>query len=452
MATRIPDNAARFRLAEVAELTGGALVGADREVAGVITDSRRAAAETLFVALRGETHDAHRFLPQVAEAGGAALVEKGVACPEGLARVEVEDTLVALGALGHAWRERFAGRVVAITGSAGKTSTKELAAAGLSGAGVSALATEGNLNNRVGVPMTLLTLGDAHEVAVIEAGTSEPGEIATLGAMIAPEIAVVTLVAAAHTQGIGTVEDVFVEKTDLLRARIEGGVGIVNGDDERLRRCEGVRRYGFAEDADVRVLGWRMDGPRTVARYRLGERELEASLQLVGEAAALNGAGALAVAQALGVDLEAFCRGMGELAPVAGRMTPRPAGEALVLDDSYNANPSSVLLALRTAARVAEARGGRLLAVLGDMKELGALSEAKHREVRAEADARAARAFFVGPEMAAVGDALEDLELDALLAAIGPLAAGDVVLVKGSRSMALERVVEALVAREEAAA
>ena len=305
---------------------------------------------------------------------------------------------------------------------------------------------------KVGVPMTLLTLGDAHEVAVIEAGTSEPGEIATLGAMIAPEIAVVTLVAAAHTQGIGTVEDVFVEKTDLLRARIEGGVGIVNGDDERLRRCEGVRRYGFAEDADVRVLGWRMDGPRTVARYRLGERELEASLQLVGEAAALNGAGALAVAQALGVDLEAFCRGMGELAPVAGRMTPRPAGEALVLDDSYNANPSSVLLALRTAARVAEARGGRLLAVLGDMKELGALSEAKHREVRAEADARAARAFFVGPEMAAVGDALEDLELDALLAAIGPLAAGDVVLVKGSRSMALERVVEALVAREEAAA
>ncbi|MCB9622029.1 MAG: UDP-N-acetylmuramoyl-tripeptide--D-alanyl-D-alanine ligase [Sandaracinus sp.] len=338
---------------------------------------------------------------------------------------------------------------MAITGSAGKTSTKELTVAALRGAGYDPTATVGNLNNLVGVPMTLFTLGDDARFAVVEMGTNAVGEIAKLGAMARADVGVVTLVAAAHTEGIGTEEDVFAEKTSLLGTLRAAGKSIVNADDARLRRVADAYRYGRDENADVRMLEWDVDGPLTHARWSVRGHFVDARLRLVGEAAARNGAAALAVAMVLGVDVDAAASGMAELAPVAGRMSPRGGvGGALVLDDTYNANPSSVLLALRTAKTVADARGGRLVAVLGDMKELGALSREKHAEVRSAAEA-VAQCVFVGPEMGAVGAAVGDAS--AAIEALPALGESDVVLVKGSRSMALEQVVEAVLARGEVA-
>ncbi len=458
MATPIPRNQARFELAEIAALTGGTLVGASRALVGVVTDSRAVDGGELFVALVGERHDAHRFVSELAGRAGAFLVSDAAALPPGASGVVVSDTLVALGRIArhHAerWREADGRRrLVAITGSAGKTSTKELVVAALRGTGAEPFATVGNLNNLVGVPMTLLTLGGpqgaeetAGRFAVIEMGTNRPGEIRALGAMAQPDVAVVTLVAAAHTEGIGTEEEVFVEKTSLLGALRVGGEAIVNGEDARLRNVRGAIRYGWGENCDVRVLAWEALEARTHARWSVRGHLVEAQLQLVGEAAALNGAGALAVAMVLGVDLEAAAAGMERLAPVSGRMQPRQsAAGVLVLDDTYNANPSSTLRALRTSKTMADARGGRLFAVLGELKELGALSREKHREVREVAEPLA-RCVFVGTEMGAVGAAVADAdEALAALAATAELRGGDVVLVKGSRSMALEQVVATLV-------
>lgn len=444
MATPIPDNHASFTLAEVAASTGGRCVGdGARRVTGVVTDSRRATLASLFVALRGEAHDAHAFLPQVAERGAAAVVREGVTLPTGIDAVVVPDPLEALGAIARAHRRRWGGRVVGVTGSAGKTSTKELTAAALRGAGRPVRATVGNLNNRVGVPMTLLTLTDADELAVVEMGTSERGEIATLASIAEPDLAVVTLVSEAHTAGLGSLEDVRVEKTALLRALGADGVGVVAGDDPSLAG-EDALKFGFGEGAHGRILDWDLDGVHTRVRLAVGDRAVELRLRLLGEAAARNAAAALLVAHALGLDLDAAAQGMAELAPMPGRMFPVEVGGALVIDDSYNANPRSMELALRTARQLADRRSARLVAVLGDMKELGGGSLEAHRRMRALAQELADAALFVGPEMAATGEAVADAE-DAL--AQLRVAAPDVVLVKGSRSMGLERVVEGLVQR-----
>ncbi len=446
MATPIPDNHACFTLAELAELTGGRCLGAaERKVSGVVTDSRRVEAGALFVALRGENHDGHAFLPQVAQRGAAALVREGTELPTGLDAVAVPDTLEALSAIARGHRRRWGGRLVAITGSAGKTSTKELAAAALRGAGRRVRATVGNLNNRVGVPMTLLTLAADDELAVIELGTSEPGEIAALAAMAEPDVGVVTLVSEAHTAGLGGLEEVRREKTALLRALGDRGVGIVAGDDPSLAG-ERALRFGAQEEADARLLDWGIEGSRTHAVVQVAGRTIELRLRLLGEAAARNAAAALLIAQSLGADLDAAAGGMEALAPLAGRMCPIDVGGALVIDDSYNANPRSMELALRTARKLADRRGARLLAVLGDMKELGSLSVPAHRRLRQLAEELADVHVFVGSEMARVGEVWEDLaELPAHLDAAAP----DVVLVKGSRSMGLERVVDALRARGE---
>lgn len=449
MATPIPDNVAAFTLAEVAQATGGALHGADRRVEGVCTDSRKAGAGALFVALRGARHDAHSFLPAVAEAGAAALVAEDADVPEGMDAVRVADTTVALGALARAHRRRWAattqGRLVAITGSAGKTSTKEMAAAAFRHAGFSVAATRGNLNNQVGVPMTLLTLSD-EDLAVVEIGTSARGEIAALAAIAEPDVGVVTLVAAAHTEGIGDLEDVRREKLSLLDAVPEGAriaESTVGGGD-----------VVYGDRGRVRLLGWAFDEregvPVTVARHAVHSdedeaREIQVTLRLLGEAAARNSGAVLAIADVLGVDLDAVAAGIGTRAPVAGRMCPYTGrGGALVLDDSYNASPHAVELALESARRVADDRDARLHVVLGDMKELGDESDEAHERVRDRAERLADRAFFVGPLMARGGEAIMTTDVEAIVASLGTLGADDVVLIKGSRSMGLERLVTAL--------
>jgi UDP-N-acetylmuramoyl-tripeptide--D-alanyl-D-alanine ligase len=466
MATPIPRNRARFTLADVARATGGRVIGdGATEVQGVAIDSRAVEPGNLFVALRGERHDGHAFVKEVARGDGVAvLVCRGSEVPERTAAVEVDDTLWALGDLAGLHRRRWGGRVVAITGSAGKTSTKELVAAALRGAGLRVHHTAGNLNNLVGLPMSVFELDEGVDVAVLEAGTNSPGEIARLADIAGPDVGVVTLVAAAHTEGLGSTDQVAAEKGALLMALGASGTAVVNGDDGTLGAwaerspAERVLYFGQGQGSDVRVSGWSLE-PELRTRCEIvvgGEPEpLVVRLRLLGEAAAMNAAAALAVAVALGADVRAAAASLEEVAPAPGRMRPL-AGlrDTLILDDSYNANPRSAAFALDTAAELARVRDGRVIAVLGDMKELGDRTADEHRAMGEHA-AKAGVAVLVAVG-GAMGDAAASAErrgIKSIVATTSEEAAdlvqavlleGDVVLVKGSRSMQMERVVHAL--------
>jgi UDP-N-acetylmuramoyl-tripeptide--D-alanyl-D-alanine ligase len=477
MATPIPRNHAGFTVEEIVRETGGEIIarGADR-VTAVCTDTRAIEAGDAFVALRGEVHDGHVHVAAAAGKGAAVvIVDRAVEAPAGVAVIRVKDTLVALGDLARAharrWRASGGRRTLAgVTGSAGKTTTR-LATAALAerifpGEVHGAL---GNLNNRVGVPMVLFGLGPAHRLAIVEMGMNQPGEIAELCRIAEPEVGVVTLVAAAHTEGVGDLEGVAREKGALFAALGEGGVAIGNGDDPRVRaaleRSPARRRYlyGRADDAAVRLVAREPVG-MTASRLHLELPEaapLTFETPLLGEAGALATAAAIAVVGlALGTSLdsaacaEAFAKV--DVGAGAGRLVPRLyPGDLAVIDDTYNANPASTVASIRAAAEIARATSRRLLLVLGEMKELGALAGAGHDEVgraagasgAAEvlavgggASARIAARAVAGGVRAAHAERVEDI-IGLLRLAVRP---GDLVLVKGSRSIGTERVVSAL--------
>ncbi|MBK7154976.1 MAG: UDP-N-acetylmuramoyl-tripeptide--D-alanyl-D-alanine ligase [Sandaracinaceae bacterium] len=473
MATAIPENQARFSLDQVAALTGGQLLpgtsGAD-VVVGVTLDSRRLTPGRLFVALAGDRHDAHAFLGAAEAAGAFVLVRKGhpaLSEHPSLRGVAVDDTLFALGELARAHRAAWPGRVVGITGSMGKTTTKRLMAAGLAGVGTRVWATPGNLNNRVGVPMTLFVLDERYDHAVIEMGTSEPGEIARLAAIAQPDVGVVTHVAIAHTAGLGTLEDVAVEKGALFAALAPHQVAVGCGDDEhvarQLDRSPALRkvRYGLGPGNlwRAQVVSLDASGTRIALERAPDERDpgaqLELRLRMIGDAAAENIAAVAAVLEALGFVAHHSFHALAAVEPEPGRLVPRPlAGERLVLDDTYNANPASTAMAIKTAARIASEGGRPLVVVLGDMRELGRSSLGEHRAVGSMLAGLKARLLITtGPEMRAAARAARERGVQvhetgsseaAALAALALVRDRDVVLVKGSRSMAMERVVAAL--------
>ncbi len=466
--------APRFTADELAAATGGRwLDPAPAEVAGVSTDTRAVAPGSLFVALRGERFDAHAFLAEAARGGAAAALisDPAAAAPGGgaagqaLPRLLVPDTLAALGAVARHHRRRFDLPVVGVTGSNGKTTTREMVAAILATRGP-VLKTEGNLNNEVGVPLTLLRLGPDHRAAVVEMGMNHPGEIARLAAMALPQVGVVTNAAAAHLEGLGSVDGVADAKAELYQGLPPGGVAVANADDARmLKRAQasGRRLLTFAAGGgrrgDVVVLEVLAEDAAGL-RFLLGvgNRELEVTLPLVGAHNAANAAAAACAAIALGCDDREIVRGLASVAPVGRRLRlERLAGGALLVDDCYNANPLSMGAALRTLASLARAEGGRAVAVLGDMLELGPGELELHRQVGAEAAAAGLhRLHCFGPRARALADGaaaaglpaariLHTEDVAALAAAARDgLAAGDVLLVKASRGMRLERLVEAL--------
>jgi len=476
MATPIPINHARFTVDEVVRATSGKLIGpADvGEVVGVVTDSRLAGAGKLFVALTGETHDAHRFLPDVLRAGTRlALVRVGADVPHGMSAVEVPDTTRALGELARFHRQRWGKPVIAITGSAGKTTTKELTAAALSDTSSRVLKTTGNLNNAVGVPMTLLQLGAEHDVAVVEVGTNARGEIAWLAEITRPNIAVVTEVAAAHTAGLGSVADVAQEKTDLLRALGADGIAIWNADNAALADAVGSLpatqlRFGITVSAELQLLSHAATAElreRCVFVSQPSGARVEVSLALFGVAAALDAAAALLVVRALRGEaaVASAAQRLAQVQPTPGRMFAVAAdNDVLLLDDTYNANPISCERSMRTAVALAVARGGRAIAVLGDMRELGAESVSQHRRLgRLAVEFEIAMFVGCGVEMAEACDAaITESSRHRLptptrvVHVVDPMqavpivrvhaAANDVVLIKGSRSMAMERVLREL--------
>jgi UDP-N-acetylmuramoyl-tripeptide--D-alanyl-D-alanine ligase len=301
-------------------------------------------------------------------------------------------------------------------------------------------------------------------VAVLEAGTSKPGEIARLAEIARPDVGVVTLVAAAHTEGLGSVENVGEEKGALFMALGPSGHAVANGDDDMVRvwaqrgPAQRVSYFGTAENADVRLLEWSLEPElrtRCVVALPGGREPLVVRLRLLGEAAAMNAAAALAVCSALGVDVDAAAAALEEVAPPDGRMRPLAgARDTLVLDDSYNANPRSVVFALDTAAALAQVRDGRVVAVLGDMKELGERTAADHQAVCEHAAAVGVAVLVcIGDAMGHASDAAARRGVKVVRVSSSDEAAellpevileGDVVLVKGSRSMRTERVARAL--------
>jgi UDP-N-acetylmuramoyl-tripeptide--D-alanyl-D-alanine ligase len=456
----IPENKAEFSLHEVLACTGGKLEGKfGREpFRGVGTDTRAALGGKLFVALRGEHYDAHDYLGAAAQAGAlAALVERPVPGAP-LPTIQVRSSLRAFGDLARLHRQRYRGKLLAVGGSAGKTTTRSAI-----GALLGAYQVPGNLNNLIGVPHVLLGL-DRQPSAVIEIGTNAPGEVAELAGIALPDIAVLTLIGLEHTEGLGDLDGIEREEGALLSA---AAVAVGNADDERVRRqldaCPASRkfRYGFSAGADVRGVSREPAGlgAQTLIVERGGKRS-ELRIPLLGDAGVYATLAALAVGDALGVDLardpEALERALGR-AGEPGRLRPVELGDgSVVLDDTYNSNPASVYASIAAARELARARGSRLLLVLGEMRELGAQSRSEHARVgeavgKSRADALVAIAghaeLFVEPALAAGVDACFAVDAVAALALIlERLRSGDVVLVKASRGVRAESVVEGLLA------
>ncbi|WP_437286519.1 UDP-N-acetylmuramoyl-tripeptide--D-alanyl-D-alanine ligase [Sorangium sp. So ce406] len=479
MATPIPQNLAPFTLDELARATGGRVLRAGPDARGISTDSRTIAPGAAFVALAGESFDGHRFLDVAARRGAAAfVVSREVDLPSEGGVVLVEDGLAALGALARAHRERWRRgahpdgprAVVAIGGSAGKTTTTRAIAALLAGVGRGDVhATAGNLNNAIGLPMTLLGLEERHRFGVVEIGTNQRGEVAALARIAGPDLAVLTSIGVEHTEGLGTLEDVAAEEGDLLAALPTEGTALGNGDDamvvEQLARAGAARRitYGFGGRAQIRIAARRPVGVRgTAVRLERGGEPLEIVVPLLGEAGALAAAAAVAaVEEALGERLSterAAQAAAGLMPPGDGRLSVRELPDGtVIIDDSYNANPLSMRSSLKTAVELAGALGKRLVLLLGEMRELGALAAAEHDALGAQVGAaRPAALIAVGGEASRIARAAEAAGVPAWFAgdagaaaarAIEVVERGDLVLVKGSRGIRMERIVEALAGR-----
>ncbi len=432
----------------------------------VSTDSRTLEPGALFVALEGERFNAHAFVASAAARGAAgAVVRSGQPLPPvppGFGLFAVESPLKALGALARLHRRRFRLPVGAVGGSNGKTTTKEMVGSILL-AGGPALKTEGNLNNEVGLPLTLLRLTSQHRAAVVELGMNAPGEMGRLVALAEPDAGVLTTIQPEHLQGLGSLAGVAAAEGELFSGLSASATAVVNLDEpqvvEQAKKAQ-ARWLTFGRDgrADVRLEGTRSLGRAgQEVRLRADGRTLTVQLAFVGAHNAHNAAAAVALARALGASVENCVQGLSSAQPTARRLTVLQApGGLTVLDDCYNANPASVLAALQTARELAGT--GRVVAVLGDMLELGTGEAEEHRQMAEVASRLAAVRAFLGPRSAAAVPAEENPEA-ARFVEVEPLwewlrtrlRPGDVVLVKGSRGMRMERLVERLTGTAAAA-
>ncbi len=437
----------------VAAIPGARLVGADTAFEGVSTDSRTAPGGALFVALKGESFDAHNFLGQVAERGVAAMVVHAVPDGWSLPAIVVPDTLVALGRIANFWRAQFDIPVIGVTGSNGKTTVKEMIASILAAAfGEDVrLATQGNLNNEIGVPLTLFRLGAAHRAAVIEMGMNHPGEIGRLAAIAAPTVAMVNNAQREHQEFMHTVEAVARENGSVLAALPAGGVAVFPGDDEYTDLWRGMAKcavltFGLSDACDVRAT-YTSTGFGNELKVTASGAQFTVKLAAVGDHNVRNALAAIASTLAAGIGQDAIVRGLEAFAPVGGRLQRKQAANgATVIDDTYNANPDS----MRAAIDVLAAYPAPRILVVGDMGEVGTQGKEFHEEVGAYAQQRGIDTVLATGELArhmAASGARHYEQFDALLAALDQTLGGNskaTVLVKGSRFMKMERVVQHL--------
>ncbi|WP_075796550.1 UDP-N-acetylmuramoyl-tripeptide--D-alanyl-D-alanine ligase [Massilia putida] len=446
----------RGSLEQIAASIAGAHVTRDAYFQGVSTDSRQAVPGSLFVALRGERFDAHDFLGQLAGNPVAGVVVEKLPENYPLPAIVVPDTLVALGRIGNFWRRRFAIPVIGVTGSNGKTTVKEMIAAILAAAfGADArLATQGNLNNEIGVPLTVTRLTEAHQAAVVELGMNHPGEIARLAAIAEPTVALVNNAQREHQEFMHTVEAVARENGAVLQALPPDGVAVFPGDDEytdlwrELAGAHKVITFGLSDACDVRAAYTTTDFGSELAVVA-GVERFTVNLAAAGVHNVRNALAATACALAAGIPADAIVRGLEAFAPVSGRLQRKQAlSGATVIDDSYNANPDSVRAAIDVLAQYPSPR----ILVLGDMGEVGTQGPEFHQEIGAYAASRGIDTVLATGDLARhmVGSGAQHHEqFDELLAALDQKLGSKsdaTVLVKGSRFMKMERVVQHLTA------
>jgi UDP-N-acetylmuramoyl-tripeptide--D-alanyl-D-alanine ligase len=449
-------------LLRAAEILKASLHGDDRRFWSVSSDSRSLQPGALFMALQGPHFDGHQFLAKALEKGAAGAV---VSQPQetSLPWILVDDTRLALGRLAAAWRHQRSIPLVAVTGSNGKTTVKEMVAAILAQQGP-VLATRGNLNNDIGMPLTLLALQD-ERYAVLEMGANHAGEIAYLTHIAQPDVALITNAGAAHLEGFGSLDGVARAKGEILAGLTAQGTAVLNADDPYMEYWRGLAQgkrilsFGFAPGADVRTdpdaleTHWTEQGFHSQIEVQSPTGAFSLNLQLAGEHNLLNALAASAACLALGCPVSAIQQGLSGIQPVAGRLQTRLAASGLrVIDDSYNANPDSMTAAIK----VLQQAPGRRWLVMGDLAELGDAAASLHAEVGDRArTAGIDKLWCCGPLSRSAVDAFgpqgrhfEDRQ--ALAGAlIQAVAAGDTVLVKGSRSARMEQVVAALLAAGE---
>ncbi len=445
-------------LASAAEMMGGKLHGLDGSFSGLSTDTRTLRGGELFFALQGPNFDGHDYVGSAAAAGAAGAV---VSRPVDVAasQITVDDTRAALGRLAAAWRRGRPATVIGITGSNGKTTVKEMVRSCLQQRAPT-LATDGNLNNDIGMPLMMSRIEDEHRYAVLEMGANHGGEIAYLVSLASPDVVLITNAAAVHLEGFGSVDGVARGKGEILTDARRPDVAVLNADDEyfdywsSLAADVRIVSFGLGADADVHPESVRASTHASRFRLVLPAAAIDVTLPLSGPHNVRNACAAAAVAHALGIDAERIRRGLERIAPVRGRLQPLPGRNgATLFDDSYNANPPSVMAAAEFLARLP----GDNWLVLGDMKELGGDAAALHREVGEAARACGIdRVFALGDlgrhivegfgESARWYGSPESL-IDDLATSLAP---GINVLVKGSRSMRMERIVAALTSDDAA--
>jgi UDP-N-acetylmuramoyl-tripeptide--D-alanyl-D-alanine ligase len=451
----------KFDIREVARITGGTLYPADAkgEVEGVSTDSRTIKKSNLFVPLRGPNFDGHDFLTLAVRNGAAACLSEDVVNGLPVPVVVVKDTLKALGDLANSIRNSFSGPVVAVTGSSGKTTTKEMLA-GILSLKSPGLLTEGNFNNLIGLPLTLFRSRDEFEWMVLEMGMSARGEISRLCEIGLPTVGIITNIGPAHLETLQGMEGVARAKGELFEALPEGGYAIVNADDEyvvKLPVANNVKKvfYGTSENAEIRAESIIARGSGVIFRLLTPDGNWPVQLKIAGRHNVGNALAAAATAHVLGIDGRTIARGLEQFQPCCGRMETISLGcDVLLLEDSYNANPLSVHAALQT---LSEMNGlGQHIAVLGDMLELGAQSADLHQEVGRQAaklvdtlivmgdmNDDVAKGYFEGGKTSDKIKMVKSHEeaINILRDMIQP---GDRVLVKGSRGMRMEKISKAL--------
>lgn len=435
---------------EIAKKVGGVLHGKDIQLDSVATDSRLVQSNQLFVAIQGERFDAHDFVADLVGKAGAALVHKKIDCD--LPQIVVEDTLQGLADLASAWRKEFTKPLIALTGSNGKTTLKEMLSAILSVEG-NVLFTHGNLNNHIGVPLTLLRLRAEHDFAVIEMGANHFGEIDFLTKIGQPDVAVLNNAGAAHLEGFKNLEGVAQAKGEIFIGLGTQGVAVINADDQfadywkDLNQDREIITFGINNEATISG-HLSSDGGLVI---KVGNEEVRANLKLLGRHNAMNALAAMAAATALGIKLETVVKGLESMLPVKGRLAPISGiNNSQILDDTYNANPDSVVAALSVLAQ-----RKNTVFVLGDLGELGENPEKVHEKIGEKAksvginhmyclgkhSAKACDTFGTnGRSFDEMDDLLESLKKDVA----ENLPKNVTILVKGSRFMKMERAVEAL--------